>query len=687
MPRVFDLHRRGVRDRDPLAGLLNYNDLDDVIRDAGGKIRDRITAMRDGIVEFIRDTTGIDLSDGVAFIDGIVAEISGRFGVDLETLGQTLSDLLAWFQGIGADLADPQEFLDRLAAAPRDLLDRLAALFGGAPGLPPIDVFGGLQAMFAGLNPDGEFDPAKVLGLEDELNALGEAGDNIIAAVQRAAAGLTLPAGNPLGDLFNAVKGVLTQANSAITQAGAAASTAGAASTAAGNAASTASAAQAAANAAQSAVTAAEQLAQGAIDGVNQAVQAVSSTGAAVGTVFDNILSLLDGTTAAQQAAMAAQAAVAALQGDNNSTPSLGTNETVIFSGADGDPLPAGWTTSNVLIRGSNGNAGLNSALSGALDVGWAQAPWAFTGDDQSVSVVIGEKDNTDNPDQDVLLFARANAAFDSGFCLGVDKKNGCTLGAFSRTPGAGMALGRNVLASTPSGKVSPGSLVELRVSGTTAAARVNGVLVLSYTGPEVPLGAAYRRAGFGMESQNVFIVWKSFRVMAFSMSDFTIPAVTGTGWHLGRGSTAATAAPSANDTVGVQVPAGTFDTNVATSPHVTVQNLGLGEIIVPTTGWYHLHASFRSSSTTGRIGAQDEYGAGIKIWTNASKVATVRVLRGASAVTGQLEGRATTMAAPVVFLTAGQLVAPVWISTATFTMTGSADCGSTCFTGALISK
>lgn len=145
MARQYDLVRRGAADRNPLRGI-DWNNIDEVAREAGQQVHEFITQIRDGVIEWIKETTGIDLSGIAEFSDAIFEALAA--GLNLSEGGAAV---LALLEGL-------------ITLDPRSFLDQLAGLFGGGAGLELPAIFTGLGEMFGGLTPGGQFDAAKLFG-------------------------------------------------------------------------------------------------------------------------------------------------------------------------------------------------------------------------------------------------------------------------------------------------------------------------------------------------------------------------------------------------------------------------------------------------------------------------------------------------------------------------------------------
>lgn len=145
MPRQHDLVRRGAADRNPLRGL-DWENIDGAVVEAGGAVIDAVTQIRDGLIQWIKETTGIDLSGIAEFSDAIFEALASALN-----LSEGGAAVLALLEGL-------------ITLDPRSFLDKLAGLFGGGSGLELPAIFTGLGEMFGGLTPGGQFDASKLIG-------------------------------------------------------------------------------------------------------------------------------------------------------------------------------------------------------------------------------------------------------------------------------------------------------------------------------------------------------------------------------------------------------------------------------------------------------------------------------------------------------------------------------------------
>ncbi|WP_461168277.1 hypothetical protein [Tsukamurella serpentis] len=132
-------------DRNPLRGI-DWENIDGVAREAGQQVHEFITQLRDGVIEWIKSTTGIDLSGIAEFSDSIFEALASSLN-----LSEGGAGVLKLLEGL-------------VTLDPRGFLDQLAGLFGGGAGLELPAIFTGLGEMLGGLTPAGQFDASKLVG-------------------------------------------------------------------------------------------------------------------------------------------------------------------------------------------------------------------------------------------------------------------------------------------------------------------------------------------------------------------------------------------------------------------------------------------------------------------------------------------------------------------------------------------
>lgn len=119
MPTAWDYPGRVPKaDKDPLANLLNFNDIDVAAEKAG-------QVIRDGLINTIKLLTGIDITSWVAFLEDLAA----RIGFDLSAFGDLnpvtfLTNVKAFLDDI--DFADPD--FDPLAMVAQFIQNKLGPL-------------------------------------------------------------------------------------------------------------------------------------------------------------------------------------------------------------------------------------------------------------------------------------------------------------------------------------------------------------------------------------------------------------------------------------------------------------------------------------------------------------------------------------------------------------------------------
>lgn len=184
MPSAFD-RRTPANDHDPLANLLNFDDISQTVEQSGSMIRD-------AIVNVIKQFTGIDLSSPEAFVESLITVVTtggpaldfaeamltllGNF-IGIPNLGDYLTDIGAAFGDI--DITNPGAIPAAIATA---IADALA-------GLP---VIGDLAALIANLINGGQ--PVNA------FNIFGSLLPNVFALLPASAVGGTQPnlLANPL---------------------------------------------------------------------------------------------------------------------------------------------------------------------------------------------------------------------------------------------------------------------------------------------------------------------------------------------------------------------------------------------------------------------------------------------------------------------------------------------------------
>src|SRR5262245_54612037 len=128
MPRAFDL-RQPTMDHSPLANLLDFSNIDQTAEQAGGLIKGYLDSLLDGVVEIIKDLTGLDLSALADVLQGLDFSSPEAFLASLINaiiaLPTVLIDLAESLIASGAGLLGPDSPLNELTLfnlIPPDLL-------------------------------------------------------------------------------------------------------------------------------------------------------------------------------------------------------------------------------------------------------------------------------------------------------------------------------------------------------------------------------------------------------------------------------------------------------------------------------------------------------------------------------------------------------------------------------------
>lgn len=282
-------------------------------------------------------------------------------------------------------------------------------------------------------------------------------------------------------------------------------------------------------------------------------------------------------------AAAAVEALVAQLARDQ--PVNSGMRYSTRFGGADGAALPAEFTGTDLVIRGSSGYAGIKSGL--ADGIYFAPCSKQYTSDDQMMMVVLGDQGgNTAAPDW--YLF-HSDSAYTTGAYLKVDFQS-LTIGSYTRsgssftfTPFSGGSV---------SGDFSQASAVGVRNVGTSWQITVgtDGTPALTVSNSSVTFGAA-RRYGGGIvmrrytDAGGWFVgpkTYDGFRLAAMNLGDYVVPTVVGTTARINR---------TSNTNVNVingptLLPNNFYGNIVRASPDITV-DLTTGKFTVLKTSIY----------------------------------------------------------------------------------------------------
>ncbi len=331
--------------------------------------------------------------------------------------------------------------------------------------------------------------------------------------------------------------------------------------------------------------------------GLNSMRDAFANGLGLLGSAFTNIdaqnQAILIAETAKQAAAAAAaaNAQLAKSQGQQNAGAG-GLNYTTVFGGADFAALPAEFTGNNLCVRGSNGYAGINSALGDGTY--YVTCNKQFTTDDQSISVVLGDQGGSTNAPEYFLF--HSDSAYTAGAYLKIDNGS-ATIGSYTRS-GATFTF-TPFSGGSWSGSLGQGQVVEVHNVGTAWTISVGGNAVLPVTSSGVTFGPT-RRYGGGMVMQRATVnlgwfqgtkTYDAFRVAALTLSDFVIPAYAGSGARMvrtGTGTVASTRGSAA------QLPASFFGVVQESTPDI-IPDLANNKFTVSVSDWYTVTLGYKT--------------------------------------------------------------------------------------------
>ncbi|ANA86895.1 hypothetical protein PBI_PIPP_28 [Gordonia phage Pipp] len=313
-------------------------------------------------------------------------------------------------------------------------------------------------------------------------------------------------------------------------------------------------------------------------------------------SVFDAVANLFGLADNAEKIAMAAQQQLQDITNETNTPGWSGYAWSSIFSGADGTPLPStDWSTTNVIIAGDDGHAGLLHNSPDGSHLAVTQPIHQFTTDSQSASVVLGNK-IFGSEDRWTTIRLRCNAAGTEGAVCWV-RPGSIRIGRISG--------GTTTVWTTISPSTKSGDIVRFRCHGDNYYVLLNGVVILSWTdvGASVSKGAAFRHAAFSQEYLNgAFYDQASFRIASWAMADWLPPggAVTTPSWQIRRGTNTAVALTVAHG--GQALLPNNFYTITDRSTDVVI-DLATGAATIQTDGWYEISATSMNRDDNGDEG------------------------------------------------------------------------------------
>lgn len=325
-----------------------------------------------------------------------------------------------------------------------------------------------------------------------------------------------------------------------------------------------------------------------------------------------------DPTETAQQTANDAQSAVDELIAQQTQGATNGIGETYYFNGSDNAPLDTsvwtafvGNTPSNLLCVKSPSVMGLNlNLVTGTNDEPWAIIDTPFSGDSQSISVVIGSSASNV---ASCGIMLRCDSGGTEGVYLNI-YGNHLFLGWFSRSVGVWTPHDWEDLAIA----ITNGDRLELRVDGYDYDVLRNGHIIMQYTDSahDVAPGATKRRSMVRQQTKLITQArYISFKFSSITIKDFAPAAVTGTAFRAYRSSTSNTASTTWT-TTGTNLDTTTFDVLEYASPNIDVDDFEQGVIGLPKVGLWLIKASVYTAGL-----AQEEAWLGIRFADNRSDV------------------------------------------------------------------
>jgi hypothetical protein len=302
--------------------------------------------------------------------------------------------------------------------------------------------------------------------------------------------------------------------------------------------------------------------------------------------------------SAALTSAAQANQAVAAIQGQANSNNTTGgIYKNISPSGTDGTALSGtdfastGPTSGDLLIRGNNSFIGIKSGNASNTVGYFAILNYAFTTDNQSIAVALGDQGAYDAAYTTLYLHADTAGTVGAYCRISNDKID---IGSFTRT---GSTYVYTSFGNTTSVSPSQGNRVEFRNNGTTWQVQLGNSVVLQVTNASVTFSAARRTAMISMDRQHSsgFFGWgsgdyDSFRIAGIILSDYVIPTYVGSGARMYRTNTAVVTLSAAVSTDTLLSTGSFFGVTGESTADITV-DLTNGKFTVANAGWYMISA------------------------------------------------------------------------------------------------
>jgi hypothetical protein len=302
--------------------------------------------------------------------------------------------------------------------------------------------------------------------------------------------------------------------------------------------------------------------------------------------------------SAALTSAAQANQAVAAIQGQANSNNTTGgIYKNISPSGTDGTALSGtdfastGPTSGDLLICGNNSFIGIKSGNASNTVGYFAILNYAFTTDNQSIAVALGDQGAYDAAYTTLYLHADTAGTVGAYCRISNDKID---IGSFTRT---GSTYVYTSFGNTTSVSPSQGNRVEFRNNGTTWQVQLGNSVVLQVTNASVTFSAARRTAMISMDRQHSsgFFGWgsgdyDSFRIAGIILSDYVIPTYVGSGARMYRTNTAVVTLSAAVSTDTLLSTGSFFGVTGESTADITV-DLTNGKFTVANAGWYMISA------------------------------------------------------------------------------------------------
>lgn len=383
--------------------------------------------------------------------------------------------------------------------------------------------------------------------------------------------------------------------------------------------------------------------------------------------------------TSAQTSSTANASAIAALQTQQQQSQVGGASVTDNFqswSTADWTTVKTGPVADMTVVNGEAGIGKQGDTGSGNVVALW-NTP--LMTDAEMASVVLGNANQASNIYGSGPIIRAATDL--SSFVFASVSTGGLILGHGTRS--SGTTTFSQWVAQTGV-TIGTGDTVTLAANGTTYTVSVNGVGLLSYSDAAavVPVAATNRSVGFVSAYVQQSSAWGTSSYFGFDLASFTAadtisPSVVGTGWSVYRQATSSVSQASTGAGAS-RLSAGTLDTVRSCTNGVNVVDLGTGAIQVAKSGWYVISLGLQWDTAAG----SNPYWAGVYTAPSATGPWTFQRAGGETAGSAIYSTTNTF----VLFLAAGSLVAPGYLTVNSAGVRGDANGLATFFDGTLCS-